>query len=127
MNRIATREFSMVIALAAIWAFFAWQEPVFLSSRNLSLLSVELAHLVEDNRPFEAFTGHGLDVGPILGILLDVGVNFCVHLRIVPKVGLIGAGAGAGAAIGRRIRWCSIFAHNEVWSCFGGGNCRDAG
>lgn len=43
MNRIATREFSMVIALAAIWAFFAWQEPVFLSSRNLSLLSVELA------------------------------------------------------------------------------------
>jgi D-xylose transport system permease protein len=43
MNRIATRELSMVIALAAIWAFFAWQEPVFLSSRNLSLLSVELA------------------------------------------------------------------------------------
>lgn len=43
MNRIATREFSMAIALVAIWAFFAWQEPVFLSSRNLSLLSVELA------------------------------------------------------------------------------------
>ena len=43
MNRVATRELSMVIALAAIWAFFAWQEPVFLSSRNLSLLSVELA------------------------------------------------------------------------------------
>jgi D-xylose transport system permease protein len=33
----------MVIALGAIWAFFAWQEPVFLSARNLSLLSVELA------------------------------------------------------------------------------------
>jgi D-xylose transport system permease protein len=43
MNRIATRELSMVIALVAIWAFFAWQEPVFVSSRNLSLLSVELA------------------------------------------------------------------------------------
>jgi len=43
MNRIATRELSMLVALAAIWAFFAWQEPVFLSSRNLSLLSVELA------------------------------------------------------------------------------------
>jgi D-xylose transport system permease protein len=43
MNRLATRELSMVIALVAIWAFFAWQEPVFLSSRNLSLLSVELA------------------------------------------------------------------------------------
>jgi D-xylose transport system permease protein len=43
MNRIATRDLSMVIALVAIWTFFAWQEPVFLSSRNLSLLSVELA------------------------------------------------------------------------------------
>lgn len=43
MSRIATRELSMVIALVAIWAFFAWQEPVFLSARNLSLLSVELA------------------------------------------------------------------------------------
>jgi D-xylose transport system permease protein len=43
VTRIANRELSMVIALAAIWIFFAWQEPVFLSSRNLSLLSVELA------------------------------------------------------------------------------------
>jgi D-xylose transport system permease protein len=43
MNRLAAREVSMAIALVAIWAFFAWREPVFLSSRNLSLLSVELA------------------------------------------------------------------------------------
>ena len=43
MSSSATRELSMLVALAAIWAFFAWQEPVFLSSRNLSLLSVELA------------------------------------------------------------------------------------
>jgi D-xylose transport system permease protein len=43
MSSSATRELSMVIALVAIVAFFAWQEPVFLSSRNLSLLSVELA------------------------------------------------------------------------------------
>ncbi len=43
MKKFATRELSMVIALVAIWAFFAWQEPVFLSPRNLSLLSVELA------------------------------------------------------------------------------------
>jgi D-xylose transport system permease protein len=43
VNRLATRELSMLVALAAIWAFFAWQAPVFLSSRNLSLLSVELA------------------------------------------------------------------------------------
>ena len=40
---IATRELSMAIALLAIWGFFAWAEPVFLSARNLSLLSVELA------------------------------------------------------------------------------------
>ena len=38
-----TREAFMVIALVAILAFFAWQAPVFLSARNLSLLSIELA------------------------------------------------------------------------------------
>lgn len=38
-----TREVFMVLALVAIWAFFAWQVPVFLSARNLSLLSIELA------------------------------------------------------------------------------------
>jgi D-xylose transport system permease protein len=37
------REWFMFGALVAIWAFFAWQEPVFLSARNISLLSVELA------------------------------------------------------------------------------------
>jgi D-xylose transport system permease protein len=43
MNQKQTRELSMLLALLAIWAFFAWREPVFLSARNLSLLSVELA------------------------------------------------------------------------------------
>lgn len=43
MKRFASRELSMLVALLAIWVFFAWQEPVFLSARNLSLLSVELA------------------------------------------------------------------------------------
>jgi D-xylose transport system permease protein len=43
MKKVAIRDLSMTIALIAIWAFFAWHEPVFLSSRNLSLLSVELA------------------------------------------------------------------------------------
>jgi len=43
MRRFAARELSMLLALAAIWAFFAWREPVFLSERNLSLLSIELA------------------------------------------------------------------------------------
>ena len=43
MNRGVTRELSMAIALVVIWAFFASQAPAFLSARNLSLLSVELA------------------------------------------------------------------------------------
>jgi D-xylose transport system permease protein len=43
MQKSGTREWFMLGALAAIWAFFAWQEPVFLSARNLSLLSIELA------------------------------------------------------------------------------------
>ena len=43
MRSSHTREWFMLGALVAIWAFFAWQEPVFLSARNLSLLSIELA------------------------------------------------------------------------------------
>jgi D-xylose transport system permease protein len=43
MRNSHTREWSMLLALIAIWTFFAWQEPVFLSARNLSLLSIELA------------------------------------------------------------------------------------
>ncbi len=39
----ALRDYSMLIALAAIWAFFGIQHPVFLSSRNLSLLLIELS------------------------------------------------------------------------------------
>jgi D-xylose transport system permease protein len=43
MHSTHKREWFMLAALVAIWAFFAWQEPVFLSARNLSLLSIELA------------------------------------------------------------------------------------
>jgi D-xylose transport system permease protein len=42
-SKLSYRDFSMAIALAAIWAFFATQSPVFLSSRNLSLLMIELS------------------------------------------------------------------------------------
>jgi D-xylose transport system permease protein len=41
--RIWVREFSMGIALVAICTFFAVQQPVFLSARNLSLLLIELS------------------------------------------------------------------------------------
>ena len=39
----ALRDYSMLIALAAIWAFFGFEQPLFLSSRNLSLLLIELS------------------------------------------------------------------------------------
>jgi D-xylose transport system permease protein len=42
-ERISLRNFSMVIALLVIGAFFAFKQPVFLSARNLSLLSIELS------------------------------------------------------------------------------------
>ena len=37
------REHSMLLALAVIWLFFALEQPVFLSARNLSLLLIELS------------------------------------------------------------------------------------
>ncbi|HEX3135883.1 MAG TPA: ATPase [Planctomycetota bacterium] len=43
MTRISFRDFSLVIALIAIVAFFALMSPAFLSPRNLSNLSVEFA------------------------------------------------------------------------------------
>jgi D-xylose transport system permease protein len=39
----ALRDYSMLLALAAIWLFFGVEQPVFLSSRNLSLLLIELS------------------------------------------------------------------------------------
>ncbi len=42
-KRLSVRDFSMAIALVAIWTYFAIEQPVFLSSRNLSLLLIELA------------------------------------------------------------------------------------
>jgi len=39
----ALRDYSMLLALAAIWLFFGLKQSVFLSSRNLSLLLIELS------------------------------------------------------------------------------------
>lgn len=41
--KVSIRDFSLLIALVAIWGFFAWQDPNFLSARNLSQLSIELS------------------------------------------------------------------------------------
>jgi D-xylose transport system permease protein len=42
-RKISIRDFSMTIALVLIWAFFAIVTDKFLSPRNLSMLSIELA------------------------------------------------------------------------------------
>ena len=39
----AARDFSMIIALVAIWIYFAIRAPAFLSARNLSLLVIDLS------------------------------------------------------------------------------------
>ncbi len=41
--KISARDFSMLIALAAIWAFFAIMSPSFMSARNLSILLIDLS------------------------------------------------------------------------------------
>ena len=42
-SKLTLRDFSMAIALVLIWVFFASQQSAFLSSRNLSLLMIELS------------------------------------------------------------------------------------
>ncbi|MPN62945.1 hypothetical protein SDC9_210698 [bioreactor metagenome] len=64
-------------------------------------MAVEFAHLVEDDGAFEPLAGHRLDVGPILGVLFDVGINLGIHLGIAPESGLVGRG---GIAAGARWR-----------------------
>lgn len=42
-SKLSIRDFSMVIALTAIWGFFSFMDPTFLTARNLSNLAVELS------------------------------------------------------------------------------------
>lgn len=42
-RQFSLRDFSLLIALLAIWVFFALAAPQYLSARNISMLSVELA------------------------------------------------------------------------------------
>jgi D-xylose transport system permease protein len=42
-TKFSVRDFSLVLSLVAVWAFFAVASPQYLSARNLSALSVELA------------------------------------------------------------------------------------
>lgn len=80
-----------------------------------ALLAVEFTHLVQNDGSFEPFAGHSLDVSPILGVVLDVAVNFGIHFRIGPKRGLISRGGIAAGAGWRRCFW---FGHNDLFCCF---------
>ena len=63
-----------------------------------ALLAVQFAHFVQNDGPFETVARHALNVGPILGVVVDVGVNFPIHFRVVPKRGSVsGGGIAAGA------------------------------
>jgi D-xylose transport system permease protein len=113
MRRIAAREFSMLLALAAIWAFFAWREPVFISERNLSLLSIELAVtatlalgmllvLLPGQIDLSAGSGVGL-TGALAAVLVFAhGVPAPLALAIALAAGVaVWAGMGALVAIER--------------------------
>ncbi|MFI5357764.1 MAG: ATPase, partial [Opitutales bacterium] len=42
-RQLSVRDFSLLLSLLAIWAFFALAAPQYLSARNLSMLAVELS------------------------------------------------------------------------------------
>jgi D-xylose transport system permease protein len=113
LRKFATRELSMAIALVLIWAFFAWQEPVFLSPRNLSLLSVELAVtailalgmlvvLLPGQIDLSAGSGVGLAgaVAAVLIFWLDVPAPLALLIAALGAV-VVWAGMGALIAIER--------------------------
>ncbi len=147
MKKIATRELSMAIALIAIWAFFAWQEPVFLSPRNLSLLSVELAVtailalgmlivLLPGQIDLSAGSGVGL-AGAVAAVLVfwhDVPAPFALLIATIGAV-VVWAGMGAlvaieripafimtlgGLLVFRGLHWLTI--HNQTVPVVEGGN-----
>lgn len=99
----------MLLALLAICAFFAWREPVFLSQRNLSLLSVELAItailalgmllvLLPGQIDLSAGSGVGL-AGAVAAVLIYThGVSAPLALAIA-TLGAVVVWAGMGALI----------------------------
>ena len=147
MNKFATRELSMAIALVAIWAFFAWQEPVFVSPRNLSLLSVELAVtailalgmlivLLPGQIDLSAGSGVGLAgaVAAVLVFWLDVPAPLALLIAAAGAV-VVWAGMGAliaieripafimtlgGLLVFRGLHWLTI--HNQTVPVVEGGN-----
>lgn len=137
----------MTIALVVIWAFFAWQEPVFLSPRNLSLLSVELAVtailalgmlivLLPGQIDLSAGSGVGLAgaVAAVLVFWLDVPAPLALLIAAIGAV-VVWAGMGAliaieripafimtlgGLLVFRGLHWLTI--HNQTVPVVEGGN-----
>lgn len=69
---LSPRDFSMVFALTAIWLFFAFATPSFLSARNLSNLAVELSitAVLALGMLLIILTGHiDLSIGSGVGLL----------------------------------------------------------
>jgi hypothetical protein len=83
---------------------------VFQHSFSYALLPVQFTHFVQYSSAFQAVARHRLDVGPILGIIFDIPINFCIHFRIGSESGLI-----CGVAAGARWRGGFRFVHNDSW------------
>ena len=79
------------------------------------LLPVEFAHLVQDERAFEPFARHPLDVCPIFGVLFYVGVDLCIDFGILSIGGSVGRG---GIAAGAWLRGSFRSVHNGLMFLF---------
>ncbi len=105
-NKISIRNFSLLIALILIWLSFALMSDTFLSARNLSLLSIELA----------------VTATLALGMLL-VLLPRQIDLSVGSGVGLIG---GIGSVLVFHYHWPAIAAMAAgvvvaliIWSLMG--------
>src|ERR1700704_276672 len=102
-TRKSLRDFSMLIALVIICAFFAIMSPQFLGARNLSLLMTELSitATLAMGMLLIILPGHiDLSVGSGVGLLGGIA-SVLVFEKHVPAPLAMGLGLLAGLAI-----WC---------------------
>ena len=107
MNKqLSLRDFSLFIAIIAIWAFFAIISPSYIGARNLSMLSIEMSTTAV----------------AALGVLLII---VCGHidLAIGSGIGLVG---GIAAVLTTLYGWpapaamfVSMIAGIATWTCMG--------
>jgi len=96
-SKLSLRDYSLLLSLAAIWAFFAFVSPQYLSARNLSALSVELAitAILALGMLLVILPGHidlsvGSGVGLVGGIasVLVIKFGWPAALAFVPAIGV---------------------------------------